>query len=526
MLKSAFRFAAIASVVAATIPAQAADLTIGVRAEPAVDPHFLYANTNIAYSRHIFGALTDNNADSQAVPGLAVSWRPVDDKTWEFKLRPGVKFHDGEPFTAADVIFTFNRVPNIPNNPNPYNPPMRSVASVDATGPLTVIIKTKAPDPVLPASLSNIFIVSHDAAEGAMPADFKSGKAAIGTGPYKFVEFKPGDRLVLEKNPDFWGPKEPWDKVTFRMMSNDAARVAALLAGDVDMIGAVGPGDVARLEQSADIDVFKRPSDRIIYLIIDVARDKSPFITAKDGSPLGKNPLKDAKVRKALSMAIDRDAITSKIMGGLAEPASQFAPAAITGYDPSIPAIKYDPNGAKALLAEAGWGDGFGITIHGPNNRYVYDFKVVEAVGQMWARLGLKVEVFTEPMNVYFPKISVAKGVQYSAMLMGWGHSSTGDTSRFFTTVLHSYDKARKFGPGNRSGYKDPVFDALIEDAVGTLDPDARVKKLRQAMTMAVDANFSIPLHTQFTVMAARKGIKITPRLDESTVAMSARPAS
>lgn len=507
---------------------KAANLTVGARAEPAVDPHFLYVNTNIAYSRHLFDGLTLKDANAQPMAGLATSWKSLDEKTWEFKLRKGVKFHDGSDFTADDVIFTFNRVPNIPNNPNPYTPNMRSVAGIEKVDSHTIKITTKAPDPVLPATIAGIFIVSHKAAKDALPADFRSGKAAIGTGPYKFVSFTPGDRLVLARNDSYWGGKEPWERVTFRVMSNDASRMAALLAGDVDMVGNVPPGDVGRLQRDPNVTIFKRPSDRIIYMIMDVLRDSSPDITDKDGKPLAKNPLKDPKVRKALSMAIDRKLIVEKVMEGLATPASQLVVEGILGHNSALKVETYDPAAAKKLLAEAGWPNGFGLTVRGPNNRYVNDAKICEALGQMLAKIGLKVKVETEPLNVYFPKIKVSdqlKTVKYSFMMMGWGFSGTGDSSQFMNTVLHSYNKARRFGPGNRSGYVDAKLDKMIEDAGMTFERKDREKKLKDAIAYVTDVRFAIPLHYQVVVVGARKGVTVTPRIDEMLLAMEAEPA-
>jgi peptide/nickel transport system substrate-binding protein len=212
-------------------------------------------------------------------------------------------------------------------------------------------------------------------------------------------------------------------------------------------------------------------------------------------------------------------------MEDLADPANQLVPPGIMGHNPDLPPATYDLSKAKQLLEEAGWEQGFGLTLHGPNNRYLNDARVLETVGQMWARLGLKIDVLTEPMNVYFPKIKVATGVEYSVMLMGWGYSETGEAIPFFNTVLHTYDAERKYGPGNRAGYADPQFDKMLEEAAITLDLAEREAKMKAFVAYITQQYVAIPIHFQYTAIAAKKGIEVTPRIDEQTLAMSARPA-
>ncbi len=500
----------------------ATDLVIGTRAEPSIDPHFLYLATNIAYSAHIYGKLVRADENMQAIPDLAESWKTLDDTTWEFKLRKGVKFHDGSEFTAEDVVFSLERIPKVPNNPNPYTGRIRSIASWEVLDPYTIRIKTKKPDPLLPANLTRAVIVSKKAAQGATTADFASGKAAIGTGPYKFVEFVPGSHLVLERNEDYWGEKPAWKKVTFKIISNDATRVAALLGGDVDMIDYVPPTEVAHLEKKKNLRVWKRPSGRVIYLVTDQFRDQSPFVTTKDGKPMDKNPLKDVRVRRAISKAINREAITSRVMEGLAVPASQLVPKGLLGYNPDIKVEKFDLEGAKRLLAEAGYPDGFGLTIHGPNDRYVNDGKVLEAVGQMLARLGLAMKVDPMPKTVYFGRARPPKS-QFSLFLVGWGNPS-GEATEGVTGVLHSYQKDKGYGVYNMGLYSNPEFDRVAEQAAMSVNKSQREKLLQKAMAIAMDDLGVIPLHAQFTMVATRKGITYIPRADEQTRAMSARP--
>ena len=501
----------------------AADLTIGTRPEPSIDPHFLYLDSNLAYSEHIFGMLVKNDANARKIPGLATSWKIIDDTTWEFKLRKGVKFHDGSDFTAEDVVFSINRIPKVPNNPNPYTMNTRSIETMEVVDPYTIRFKTKGPNPLLPARLVDVVIVSKKVAQGATTVDFKSGKAAIGTGPYKFVEYIPGDRLVLKRNENYWGEKPAWDKVTFRIISNDAARMAALLGGDVDIVDYVPPTEVAHMEKKENINIWKRPSDRVIYLLPDIQRAKSPFVTDKDGKMLDKNPLQDLRVRKAISKAINRQVICDRVMERLAIPASQLVPNDWYSHSPNLKVEKYDPEGAKKLLAEAGYPDGFGLTVHGPSDRYVNDAKVVQAVAQMLARIGLKMKVDTMPKAVYFPKCRAPKS-EFSLQLVGWG-TGAGESSGALTGVMHSYDKEKGMGQFNKGGYSNPEFDRLSEQAVVTVDSAKREKLLIKAMDIAIGELAAIPLHEQFTILATRKGVEYIPRSDERTLAMNAKPA-
>jgi peptide/nickel transport system substrate-binding protein len=498
----------------------AAELTVGTRPEPAVDPHFLYFDSNVAYSSHIFDSLTIADEDMKRKPGLATSWTAIDDTTWEFKLRRGVTFHDGSDFTAEDVVATLNRVPKVPNNPNPYTGTIRSIVSKEVIDSHTIRFKTDAPDPLLPIRLSDVAIISKKVGERATTADFKSGKAAIGTGPFKFVKYSPGDRLVLERNANYWGDRPAWERVTFKIISNDAARLAALMGGDVDVIDYLPPLEIANLEKNPKISVFKRPTGRVMYFIPNL-NDKSSFVTT-DGKPLGKNPLRDLRVRKALSMAIDRNALSQKVMQGLAVPAYQFVPEGMLGYNTALAPVNYSPSDAKKLLAEAGYPNGFGMTIHGPSDRFVNDAKVCQAVGQMLSKIGLAIKVETMPANVYFSRLRRSES-ELSFFLSGWGNTS-GEFTPGLVGVLHSYDKAKNMGYYNHGSYSNSAVDKIAEEAASINDIGKREKRLQMAMATAMNDLAIIPLYVQFTAVAARKGIIWPPRADEQTRIMSATP--
>jgi len=311
--------------------ATAADLTIGLGTDvTSMDPHYhnLTPNNNVA--QHVFGLLVQRNEKEQLEPGLATEWKTVDPTTWEFKLRRGVKFHDGSDFTADDVLASINRVPKVPNSPSPFTAYTKQIVKMEAVDPYTVRFHTATPYPLMPSDLTQVFIVSRKS-ESASTDDFNSGKAANGTGPYKLVRYAKGDRIELARFDGYWGGRTPWDKVTMRLLPQNASRVAALLSGDVQVIEAVPSADLARLKQDKRIGIARTVVDRHIYLHLDSNRDASPFVTDKDGKPLERNPLKDPRVRRALSMAIDRNAIVARVMEGEAVPSGQLIPEFLFG---------------------------------------------------------------------------------------------------------------------------------------------------------------------------------------------------
>ena len=489
-------------------------LKIGARATPSIDPHFGFLTTNIAYNAHIYGFLVGKNENSRKVPDLAISWKSVNDTTWEFNLRKGVKFHDGSEFTAEDVKWSIERIPNVPNNPNPYTGTIRSIKEIKIINKHKIQFITHDLNPYLPDDFGEVLISSKKAGLNASTADYQSGKAAIGTGPFKVEKHIQGEKLILQRNENYYGKKPEWNRVEYVIISDDAARVAALLSGDVDLIDGVPPLSVTQLENNKNISVFKRASDRIIYFFAN-QRGPTKYLTDNSGAPLKVNPLSDLRVRKAISKGIDRQAIFSRVMDGLAEPSGQTVPKGWFGYNSKIQVEKYDPEGAKRLLANAGYPDGFGITIHGPNNRYVNDSKICQAVGQMLSRIGLKVEVDTMPKSAYFPKINVKKGVEFSFGLLGWGNTPYPASGHL--GLMHC-----KKGNYNRSGYCNSEYDRLIDDAVSTVDDGERERKEMKAVKLAMEELAVIPLHVQYTISAGKKGIKYLPRADERTEAMNA----
>jgi len=362
----------IAALIATPVSGQ--ELKIAVAADvTSIDPHFynLFPNNNIA--EHIFDKLVQMDPDSKMIPGIATSWKPIDDKTWEFKLRKGVKFHDGSELTAEDVAFSIDRVPLVPNSPGPFSAYTKAIVAKEIVDPYTIRLRYASPYPLAPNDLSTIYIVSKKVAANASTEDFNSGKAAIGSGRYKFVRYANGDRVELARNDAYWGEKPYWQKVTFRIIKNEAARVAALLSGDVDAIEQPPTADLARIKGDPRFTVTSKISHRVIYFNFDHLDRQSPFITGKDGKPLAKNPLIDPRVRHAMSKAINRPAIAERVMEGQAIPSGQLVSDKLFGNVPGLKADAYDPEGAKKLLAEAGYPDGFNLTIHWPAGRYVND---------------------------------------------------------------------------------------------------------------------------------------------------------
>lgn len=520
LLKLTVAALAAALIAAPATVSAAGQLTIGLASEPSsIDPHFHNLGPNNAVARVMFDRLIMPDDKQRLQPGLAVSWKPIDDTTWEFKLRQGVKFHDGSPFTADDVVFTFQRAPDVEGSPSSFGTYLKG-KQITRIDDYTVHIKTERPYPLMPNDMSTFSIVSRKHGEGATTADYNSGKAAIGTGAYKFVEYVPGDRIVLERNENYWGDKAEWTKVTLKAIKSGPSRVAALLAGDVDLIEQTPTADIERLKKDPNLTLSQGISNRVIYLHLDHDRDNSPFVKAKDGGDI-QNPLKDRRVRMAISHAINRDAIVSRVMEGIAIKAGQLLPEGFFGRSPNLQPVAYDPELAKRHLSEAGVGNGFKLTIHGPNDRYINDAKIAEAIAQMLTRVGIQTDVVTMPRSVYFKRASRGgpDGTpEFSFILVGWG-SGTGEASSPLKSLIHSYDKSQGFGASNRGRYSNAKVDKLIEDALATVDDAKRQDLLAEATEIAINDGAIIPLHYQVNTWAARKGIKYRARTDEATVA-------
>src|SRR5437763_494732 len=355
------------------LPAAAETLTVGIDVEPpSLDPHFRMISPDEAISRHFFDALVLQDEQQHMLPGLALSWRAVDDTTWEFQLRPNVEFTDGSAFTGEDVAYSLKRPPTVRNAAGGYQLFTRGITEVEILDPFRVRVHTAIADPALPRELSVIWIVSHRVGD-APSGDFDSGKAMIGTGPFSLKEWRRGERIVMTRNERYWGQKPAWNEVVLKPIPNDSARVAALLAHDVDAINAVPPSAIPDLKGRSGIRVVETGSARPTFLDFDTYSDRSPYVTDRAGEPLDRNPLKDARVRIAISKSINRHAIVSGILEGAGDAAGQMLPEGYYGASPALKPEPYDPEGARRLLAEAGYAEGFGVTLHVSNSRTPFD---------------------------------------------------------------------------------------------------------------------------------------------------------
>ena len=502
----------------------AQELKIGMASEPSsVDPHYHVLTPNNMVNRHMYEPLVGQDKKQALMPALAESWKAVDDTTWEFKLRKGVKFHDGSDFTADDVMASVERAPNVPKSPSSFAAYVRG-KTFEKVDSHTIRVKTAAPAPLVPTDLSQIMIIPASC-KATTTEEFNAGKcAAGGTGPYKQVEFVPGDRVVMNRNDAHWGGKQDWSKVTFRFVTSAPTRVAALLAGDVDIIENVPTSDVARLKGDAKLAVVSEVSNRVIYFHMDHFREVSPFITAKDGSQI-KNPLRDKRVRQALSMAINRPAIVTRIMENEAIAAGQLLPDGFFGTSKNLKPTPFNLDGAKKLLADAGFPNGFKMKMHGPNGRYLNDTKIIEAVAQMFARLGVDADVETLPPANFFSRASQgAPGnlPEFSFILVGWS-AGTGESSDSLKALLATFDASKGMGATNRGRYSNPAFDAKVVEGLRTVDDAKRGAIFAQAMEMGMEDLGLIPIHYQLNTWASKKGIVYEARSDEYTLAMSTR---
>ena len=499
---------------AATLPTRAQTLTIASSAPvTSMDPHYHTLTPNISAHGHIFEKLIDLDPAGHMIPGLALSWTLRDDKTWEIKLRDA-KFHDGTPFTAEDVAYTLARVPKVKNSPASFQIYTRAVVATEIVDPHTILLKTATPYPLLPSDLLQVFMIPHTLGPDPSTEDFNSGKDVNGTGPFRFVSYQPGNRIEMERNDAYWGPKPHWAHVDYRMISNDAARTASLLAGDVDIIEFVPPADLSKLRHDSRVTLSEIVSNRSIYLWLDHSHTGTmPEITGPNGETLDKNPLKDLRVRQALSLAINRAGIVERVMEGAALPTKQYLPPGNSNHVDDLLPDPYEPERAKTLLKEAGYPNGFRIVLHGPNDRYVNDAKIVQAVAQMWQRIGVQTTVDTMPWSSYATR---AGKQEFAAFLLGWGVNS-GEGTNPLRAQIATWNPQRGLGTANRGRYSNPEVDALLDTAMSTMDQAARDKIVLRTMKLAMDDVPVIMLHLQKNIWATRKGLAYAARVDEET---------
>ncbi len=504
--------------------AVAQTLTIGVRGGPdSIDPHFTATGTHAEALKHVFDTLVWSGDGLELEPRLAESWRAINDTTWEFKLRRGVKFHDGSDFTAADVKFSIERIPVVAG-PNPTTIYVRRVKETKIIDPYTIHILTDGAAPVLPNDFIRLFIVSAKAAAGLTKESaneaFNSGKAAIGTGPYKYVSWQPKGDLVLARNDAYWGPKEPWARHVRKEIPNDAARVAQLKAGQLDLITRVPATDVAALRRDPKIEVQTIDTVYVFNVEMDM-RDKAPQVSAKDGSALAKNPFQDLRVREAIDLAIDRKALAEVAMEGLGKPANQMVTPSIFGFNKSLAERRYDPAAARRLLNEAGYPNGFKVQFSFTQDRLPGDRQVGTSIAQMLAAIGIDAQANALPAAVFFP--ARTRG-EFSMSMSGWG-TLTGESHYTLSSLAHSNDAEKRMGAFNVLGYKNPVMDKLLQDAAVEMDIPKRRKFLEDANALLEKDRQRLPIVSVGSAWAMQKDkVTIKPRVDEDTLAMNVKP--
>ena len=512
-----------AVVLLAGASATAQTLTIGAGAPvTSMDPHYHNYGPNNAATMHVYDRLVERDGHARPHPSLATTWRAVSDTVWEFKLRQGVTWHDGRPFTADDVVFTFSRVPNVANSPGGFGGFLRAITRVEVVDAETIRLHTRQPHPLMPIDLASVSIIARHAAEGATSEDFNSGRAAIGTGPYRQASYRLGDRVEFERSANWFGPAQPWARVSYRIIGNDGARTAALLAGDVDMIEQIPTSDLARLRRDQRLTVTSIPSLRTVFLAPDYGLNGgSPLITDNAGNPLPANPFKDARVRRALSMAINRQGLVDQVMEGAATATAQWLPEGAFGYNADAPPRGFDPAAARRLLAEAGYPDGFRVTLGTPNDRWPNDARIAQAIAQMWTRIGVRTQVDAMPWTAFVPRRT---RFDFAVQLAAWG-SSSGEASNFLINTLATRDRARLTGANNNARFSDARFDELAARGSATLDDPAREAIWHQAVALYAEEEPLIQLIQYVNTWALRRGLLHDPRMDERTVAMGVRPA-
>ncbi len=500
-------------------------LVMGVRGGPeSLDPHYSALGPHAEAAKHIFDTLVWSGDDLQIEPGLATSWTPVDDDTWEFKLRKGVKFHDGSDFDAEDVKFSIERIPVV-TGPTTTTIYVRRIASMEIKDPHTILFHTDGPAATLPYDFVRLFIVSSEAAADYSTPEtsangFNSGKAAIGTGPYKLVSWEPKGDLVLERFDDYWRGKGSWEKVIRKDIPNDSSRLAALKAGQVDVVNYVSAVDYLALGRDASVDTIIGDSVYVMNLQLD-QRDETPKVRAKDGSKLDKNPLQDIRVRAAIDHAIDREAMVDIVLEGLGKPANQLMPPGFFGANASIPMPEYNVEKAKKLLADAGYADGFEMDLYCTSDRLPGDGAICQGLGQMFSQIGLKTNVNALSKTIYFPSSS---RLEFSVFMNGWG-TLTGEASYTLGSLAHSKAPEVKMGAFNRTGYKNEDVDRLLQEAAVELDEAKRRSLYEDAMAKIMADKVYISIVQLQTVWAAKANkLSFSPRYDQDTLAFFIKP--
>ena len=492
------------------------------------DPHAQNEGTNNLINDQIFERLVAYDKKLTTIPSLATSWEQKSPTTWRFALRRGVKFHDGTPFTADDVVFSLERAQLPSSNFKVFAGPLGKARKVDSH---TVEIEAPAPTPagVFLTNVHTLRIVSKAWCEKhnvVKPQDFKTGEEtyastrANGTGPFTLVKRESEVVTILRKNPDWWGLREGTgdrrfegnvDEIVYRPIKSNATRMAALVSGELDLVQDPALQDVPRLRRDPKVRIAEGPENRVIFLVMDQDRAELKYSDVK-----GKNPLKDIRVRKALYHAIDLQAIRDQVMRGLSVPTGAMIPAPSQVFPELEPRLlPHDPARAKALLAEAGYPKGFSVGLLCPNDRYVNDERICTALAAMWAKVGVKVDLATMPRAQFFQRVD---NFDHSIHLYGWGGAAV-DPGFTLTPVIRSRDGKGR-GDFNSGRYVDEALDRLIDAIAVEVDATKRRAMMGEAFARVRDNLYTIPLHRQVIPWAVRANVKVVHRPDNVVEAL------
>jgi peptide/nickel transport system substrate-binding protein len=477
-----------------------------------MDPHSLNESMQLSFTGNVYEPLVARDKTLGLTPGLATSWKQTSPTVWRFELRRNVSFHDGTPFTADDVVFSFKRAAGEGSDMRGYTSAIKEVRKLDAH---TVEIETTSPFPILPDVITLVYMMSKKWCEenkAEMPVDRRKGIEnaasfrANGTGPYRLRERQPGQRTVLVRHGNYWGKIDGnVQEVIFTPIGNDATRVAALLSGEIDLMEPVPLQDVDRIKANAALKVMQGPELRTIFLGMDQRRDELLFSNVK-----GKNPFKDVRVRRAFYQAIDIETIKTRVMRGAATPTGLMVAPGIKGFVPELnkrPA--YDPEGARKLLAEAGYPNGFEVGMNCPNDRYVNDAAICQAVAANLARIGVKVNLQTETKGTYFPKILRRDTSFY---LLGWTPGTYDSHNPLSALMATPNDKGQ--GQFNLGWYSNARVDELTQLIQAETDPVKRNAMIAEAFKIHQDEVGHIPLHQQALAWAMKSNIEVVQLAD------------
>jgi peptide/nickel transport system substrate-binding protein len=478
-----------------------------------MDPHSQNESMTNMMNGQVYERLVNRDKQLNIVPSLATSWEQTSPTTWRLKLRQGVKFHDGSAFTADDVVYSIKRGQHPNSQINNYATAVGEPTKIDEQ---TVEFKTAAANPIFLQHLDGLWMMSKSWSEKhnvTRPLDFKNKEEshaamnANGTGPYMLASRAPGVKTTFKRNPNWWGKHEGnVQEIVFTPISNDATRLAALVSGELDFILDPAPRDVARLRNTAGVKVIDGRENRVVFIGMDQGRDELLYSSVK-----GKNPFKDLRVRQALYHAVDIETMRTKLMNNQSFPTGGLTPSPAAYFnDPEIEKrFAFDLPKARALMAEAGYADGFSVTLDCPNNRYINDEEICVALAAMWAQLKVNVRVNAMPRTTYFPKL---EKLDTSMYMLGWGGAVT-DAETTLTPVLRNRgDKGVGFY--NYGNAKNDKADQLAAQSSVEADPKKREGLVKASLTEFKNAIAVIPLHRQVIPWAARTNVDVTHRAD------------